>query len=287
MILLGLDSPGKVARVERYVREHGIARTFVLSPKRFALPPIQGAEAIEWAEIIQYKFFYRLLQEIDGRTLIVVNECLRTQDRNDLTYNCIRHFLNQTTHQLVFQHLPMIDTFDDFMVLFDFDTRSRWKREKWRPDLLGECRVEARNMAPTFEPIAVETDAKTRAAYAKEKRKLVDGIGLKDPHTIPRNLLLMAGKAKVPHVRAEDAYVGRNNRFDLANLTTYREAADATARTVFELPHNFVDFCDFLAVTRQTTVPALVSDLKVDAWYLDRYQAWARRLRDGYAALHG
>ena len=285
MILLGLPTDAKRARIAQYVAEHGITKTFVLSPSRFSLGVIPGSEEVEWAEIIQYKFFYRLLQEVDGKTLVVVNECLRTQNRNDLTYNCIRHFLNQTAHQLVFQHLPFIDTFDDFMVLFDFDTRSRWKRERFRPDMLGECSLEANDMSPLLQPIHVETDAKTRTAYAKEKRRLVDGIGLRDPHTIPRNLVLMAGKAKVPHVRADSSYVGRNNRFGLPNLTTYREAADTTPRTAFELPHNYVDLCDFLTVTRQTTVPALVSDLKVDGWYLQRYQEWIGRLRDGYAAL--
>lgn len=286
MILLGLDTAEKRKRIGRYVAEHGITKTFVLSPERFALGPIDGAEPIEWAEIIQYKFFYRLLQEIDSRTLVVVNECLRTQNRNDLTYNCMRHFLNQTTHQLVFQYLPLIDTFDDFMILFDFDTRSRWKREKFRPELLAECSLEVHDVPIAIEPIAVEADAKTRAAYAKEKRRLVDGIGLKDPHTIPRNLLLMAGKAKVPHVDPTKRYVGRNNRFGLANMETYREATGEGPRVAFEWCHNFGDFCDFLAVSRQHKVPALTSDLKVDAWYLDRYQVWAGRLRDGYAALH-
>ena len=71
-------------------------------------------------EIIQYKFYYRLLQEIGKDTLLVVNECLRMQNRYDLTYNCLRLFLQQTPHALVFQYLPIIDTIADFMVLFDF-----------------------------------------------------------------------------------------------------------------------------------------------------------------------
>lgn len=287
MICLGYTAAEKDACVSEYCAAHDIARVFVLTPDRFRVALSAEHEAVEWAEIIEYRFFYRLLQEIDASTLIVINECLRTQKRSDLTYNCMRHFLQQTEHQIVFQYLPLIDTFDDFMILFDFDTRSRWKRDKWRPEMRSEVDLHVREAAPTFEPIDVPTDEKTKAAYAREKRKLIDGIGLKDPHTIPRNLYLMSGKAKLPHVDTGARYVGRNNRFGLSNLETYRDVSEPGGRTVFELPHNFIDFADFLSVSRQRKAKVLRADLKVDHWYFDRYQAWAGRLADAYATLRG
>lgn len=286
MILLGLDAATKDARISAYCAEHGVQRVFVLSPAKYQFPvSFEPHEHIEWADIIEYKFFYRLLQEIDANTLVVVNECLRTQNRYDLTYNCIRHFLNQAGHQLVFQYLPIIDTVEDFMILFDFDTRSRWKRDKFRAELLKESHIESAPATPALRPIEVETDAKTRAAYAKKKRELIDGIGLKDPHTIPRNLYLMSGKAKLQHVAADADYVGRNNRFKLERLRTYADTAFPAASTVFEFCHDVIHFGDFLALSRQTTVDVLVADLKVDRWYLARYEAWTKRLLDAYAAL--
>ena len=66
--------------------------------------PDHDDEFIEWADIIEYRYYYRLLQEIGSKTLVVVNECLRTQARHDLTYNCMRLFLNQTDHRLIFQY---------------------------------------------------------------------------------------------------------------------------------------------------------------------------------------
>lgn len=287
MIRLGLTAEQKDAEVLRYCRAHNIQKVFLISPQKFTFPcSFENTEVIEWDEVIQYTFYYRLLQEIHGQTLIIVNECLRTQNRYDLTYNCIRNYLNQTKHQLVFQHLPLIDALDDFMILFDFDTRSRWKREKWNPSLLSESDIATVSMPVTFTPIEIQTDDATKAAYRKEKEKLIANIGLKDPHTIPRNLYLMSGKAKVAAVQEGQWYIGRNNRFKMPTLQTYKEDVyQHDPYVVFEFCHNFIDFADFLTLSQQSRCEVLVADLKVDAWYLDRYQQWARRIADAYSIL--
>lgn len=292
MILLGLGDAAKDAEIARYAAEHQIRKVVVLAPEKYRRPcSFMPSESIEWAEIIQYKFYYRLLAEIDGSTLVVVNECLRTQNRHDLTYNCIRLFIAQTPHVLVFQHLPLIDTWEDFAVLFDFATKSRWKREKIGADLLREATVRVAPVPLELHAIPVQVDAKTRTAYEKEKAALLADVRSdpgKDPHNIPRNLYLCGGKAKLGHVDPAIAYLGRNERFKLANITTYKEPAYPSAPyVVFELPHNFIDLADFLALSRQARLDVLVADLKVDRWYFDRYQAWAQRLRDAYALLAG
>lgn len=285
MIRIGYDGAAKDALVSAYCREHAIGKVFVLSPARFRTPFSVAHDFVEWAEIIEYRSYYRLLQEIGKDTLIVVDECLRTQNRHELTYNCIRLFLQQSPHRVVFQHLPLIESIGDFMVLFDFDTRSRWKREPFRADLMAEADIRCRPVPVGFSAIDVEAPRKAHDAYAREKRRLIDGIGLKDPHAIPRNLLLMAGRAKLAAVDPARRYVGRNNRFKLANLETYREAAGPGERRVFEFPHNFIDFCDFLAVSRQSRVEVVVSDLKVDRWYFERYRGWEGRIREAYSVL--
>lgn len=287
VILLGLDDREKDATIARYCAEHAVTKVFLLSPDRFRFAcSVPGAEVIEWSDIIEYRFYYRLLQEIDKSTLVVVNECLRTQQRHCLTYNCIRLFLNQTHHRLIFQYLPLIDTVEDTMILVDFDTRSRWKRERFDPKYLTECSVVVRPACPSFHEHPITTSAATKERYAKKKRELIDTLGLKDPHTIPRNLYLLSGKEKLAHVDPGQRYVGRNNRFKLANLQTYRDPiAPGTSYTVFEFPHHFIDFADFLALVRQTRVEALVADLKVDQWYFRRYADWAQRIADAYSVL--
>jgi hypothetical protein len=309
MILLGLSDAEKSERIEAYCAANDIEKVFIFAPAKYRLPgPLSGLrEDIEWAEIIQYKFYYRLLGEIGPRSLIVINECLRTQNRYDLTYNCLRNYLNQARHQLIFQHLPLIDTVEDFMILFDFDTRSQWKREKFAPALLAAAQIKALPVPVEFRAVPVATSEKLKADYEREKRKLIDCIGLKDPHTIPRNLYLLSGKAKLAHITAGGEqssanfnlfadenppsdndiwYVGRNNRFKLPNLQTYKEPAYPRAPyTVFEWPHNYIDFCDVIALSGQTRFTILTADLKVDEWYLKRYQEWAGRLAYAYANL--
>lgn len=302
MIYLGLDDAEKNAEIARYCAEHDVHKVFVFSADRLRGavapgPPREGltVEHIEWAEIQMYRTYYRLIQEIDGGALLVFNESLRTQARHDLTYNCLRNFTRQTGHQLIFSTLPLIDTAEDFMILFDLDTRSQWRKTPFDAALVRR-ESQPRGSVPAVElhPIDVATDDKTRAAYAAEKRKLIDNIGHRDPHTIPRNLYLMGGRAKLAHVTAQPAaattttYLGRNQRLRVPGLVTYAEPSfPAPPYTIFELPHDFGDLADFLTLARQPRLDVLVADLKVDRWYLERFTAWTRRIADVGAALLG
>lgn len=286
MIFLGFNTDRKCSAINDYCAENSIEKVFILSPKKFYFDcDFYNHEVIEYADIIMYKYFYRLLQEINNTTLVVINECLRTQNRYDLTYNCIRNFLNQTPHKLIFQYLPIIDDMQDFMILFDFDTRSRWKRERFDIDLLEHCKLEVDPHLVMLNQVVAQTDDKLKADYQKEKARLINAIGIKDPHTIPRNLYLMSGKAKMQKVEMGRHYIGRNNRFKVDTMVTYKEHEYKNNCTVFEFPHNFIDFADFLALSKQAQFDVLTTDLKVDQWYFERYQQWAKRLADGYASL--
>lgn len=294
MIYLGLSNKEKATAIERYCEEYNIQKIFVLAPAKFKTAFDGNIEHVEWAEIIQYKFFYRLLQEIGRDTLVVIDECLRTQNRHDLTYNCVRHFLNQTTHKLIFQYLPIIQHAEDFMVLFDFETRSKWKREKISRGLLCEAEISVLEQPIMLKPIAIQTDEATKAYYTKEKERLIRSLGLKDPHTIPRNLYLLSGKAKRAWTESQGAslcanatrhYVGRNNRFKIPTLRTYKELRYPGRYTVFEFCHNILDFVDFLSLSKQTEIDILVSDLRVDAWYFNRYQEWTQNLQNAYSII--
>lgn len=286
MICLGYDTSKKTTTIDEYCTANNVERVYLFSPQRFPIGcnhPVH--EVIEWDDIIMYKFYYRLLQEIDEKSLVVVNECLRTQNRHELTYNCLRLYLQQAGHQIVFQYLPIIDNSDDFMILFDFDTRSRWKREKFSKGLLGECRIDIDVANLSMTKTEIHVDEKTQSAYTKKKRQLIDGIGLKDPHTIPRNLHLLGGKIKINYIDPETQYVGRNKRFALPNLKTYREVENQDSYVVFEFCHNFIEFSDFLSISRQTEIQAMVSDLRVDHWYFQRYREWIDRIHETYSII--
>jgi hypothetical protein len=287
VICLGYTDAQKAETIAQYRAEYDIEKVFVLSPQKFATVEVPGAEFVDYDQIIKYKVFYRLLQEINSKTLVVVNECLRTQNRHDLTYNCIRHYLSQTEHSVVCQYLPVIESLPDFMILLDFATQSRWKREPFSRAVLDGVDVRVVEVTPEFAPMPVATTKAVRDAYQKEKRKLIDGIGLKDPHTIPRNLYLMSGKAKAAAVQPDRKYIARNTRLKLQNQVTYKEARYDGEFTVFEFCHNAIDFADFLALSKQRQVPVLVADLKVDQWYFERFQNWRASIQNAYAAILG
>ena len=136
MICIGYNNHQKCKQIKHYISQNDIRKIYVFCPEKMQSNLLINAEYISYKNIIEYEYFYRLLQEIDQYTLLIIDECLRTQNRNDLTYNCLRHFINQSGHILVFQYLPMIDSVEDFMILFDFDSKSQWKREKFSVDII-------------------------------------------------------------------------------------------------------------------------------------------------------
>ena len=300
-IYLGHTQEQKQQLVADYIAAHDIQKTVVIAPDRFPLP-IAGAEHVRFADVIMYVTFYRLLQEIDRQTLVVLHECLRLQNRYDLSYNCIRNYLNQTPHSLVFQTLPQIDEQEDFMILFDFATQSRWKRRRFEPGLIlenAEVYVTPHNLS--FQPIAVPTSAAAKQRYETEREQRFAGLGAKDPHTLPRNLYQIGGKDKLAYIAAQQgrqpslwdetvstpaSYVARNKRLGNDSIVTYDDVQPGAAPyTILEFPHRFIDFCDFVAYTGQTASAVLVADLKVDHWYFTRYTAWKERIHATYASL--
>lgn len=294
MIYLGLGKNEKETAVSEYRAAHDIRRVIVISPEKFIAPEIDGADYNTYKSAITYVTFYRLLQEVDEHTLIVLNECLRTQNRYDLTYNCIRHFLAQTAHQLIFQQLPQIDIREDFMILFDFDTKSRWKRRAFSKRLIEEnAQVSGHALGIGFSRVNVAISEKTRERYTTKREKMFNELGARDPHIIPRNLYLIGGKDKKAHIaqhsrqlslfsdngHSQDClYVARNKRL---KTFTYRNIEPSGKPiTLIELPHRFIDYGDFIQRTGQSESAVLVADLKVDEWYYQRYTEWAGRVNE-------
>src|SRR5690606_36363055 len=99
---------------------------------------VEDGNRITYADAIEYKHFYPWLREIDGQAVLVIDECLRTRQRSALHYNCIRHYVAQAGRVVVFQYFPIIEALDDFATLFDFATKSRWRRDPFSPTRLDE-----------------------------------------------------------------------------------------------------------------------------------------------------
>lgn len=301
MICLGLDNQKKTEILDDCCQNNDIKKIFILSPEKFVFKYSDKiSETVTYNDLIEYRFFYRLLQEIDKRTLVVVNECLRTKNRYELTFNCIRHFLNQAGHRLIFQYLPIIENREDFMILFDFDTRSQWKRRKFDPLLFKYAEIRTNQIKIKLDKIYIETSRETKEKYLKEKKYLFENIGIRDPHTIPRNLYMLSGKDKLRLVEKKVSqkqfdifslgnskikYIGRNNRFKIENMEKYKQSEYSGTYSIFEFCHNHIDLIDFFSLSKQTELDVLISDLKVDKWYWDRYSQWIQELNYVYSKL--
>lgn len=283
MICIGLEIAGKQAAIANYVSGNGIEKVYVFYPEKFPLD-YPRARLVEYREIIMYRTFYPLLEEINPSSLLVFNECLRTQNRSDLTYNCAHHYCNQTPHKIVFEQFPFIEDAQDFMILLDLLDKGRYKGKSFDWTFLEEQRVICERIPLTTRTISVAVPPKAGAEYEKKKKDLFDNLGESDPDTIPRHLHVWAGKYKKGSIFENKRYVARNDRFKLPNVTTYKAAHPGEEYIIVDFPHRRIDFCDFLKTTGQRNIDFLCTPFKVDAYYRDSLHAWLYRLEEFYAA---
>ena len=167
-ILIGLDQIQKCSEIAAYVERQKIAKVYVFYPEAFPLD-YPDCKAVEYKEIIMYRTFYPLLEEIDSDSLLVFNECLRTRNRSDLTYNCAHHYCNQTPHKIVFEYFPFIEDKNDFMILLDLLDKGRYKGKSFDWRFLQEQDIRGARHAFSRESIDVEVGEAVRSRYAEKK----------------------------------------------------------------------------------------------------------------------
>lgn len=283
MIILGMDKTQKENIIKDYLSKNSIKKVYVFY---FKIQPDYNLEIeteyIEYADIEMYKFFYRLLEEIDNSSLIVIDECMRTQNRSELIYNCAHHYLNQTQHKIIFEYLPFIEDNNDFMILLDFQNKGKYKGKSFDYAMLKEEEVIINPIKIKYVVKWFETTEKEKQDYEKKKNDLFDNLGSKHPDTIPRTLHISAGNLKKSRLMDDIKYVARNSRFKKPNVVTYKEVIDKNY-TVIDYPCRRLEFVDYLRYTKSDKINFLSSDLKIDKFYADDYRQWLERMREFYA----
>jgi len=281
MIKIGLTDDQKQAEIAKYREEHPeVEHVIIFVPE--ALPLISEYESYTWSDIIMYKVFYPLLERIDSSYLIVTSELMRTKNRNDLTYNCLHHYLNQTPHRLHFHWFPMIDGIEDVLILADMDYPGRYKGQGISKAILRELEMTGVDRRPSIEIISVDVPDNALDAYERERDKLFDNLGAKDPDTIPRKLHLWTGKYKKPMISTEKRYLARNSRFKLDNVMTYKDATDAD-RISIDLPLRRMVLNDYLTRVQADTIRFLTTPFKVDQYYAGELLRWHKMAGEIYA----
>jgi hypothetical protein len=285
MILIGLSQAEKQKELDRYLQEHEIKKTYCFYYKDFPYKYEVTCEIeyIEYADIEMYKFFYRLLEEIDNDSLIVMDECMRTQNRSELTYNCAHHYLNQTHHKIIFEHFPIIDTEDDFMILLDFENKGKYRGKSFDYIYLKQEDIRVKPHLVKMDFFPVEISDADRQKYETKKEGLFDALGNKDPDTIPRALQLFAGNMKKKAVKQDHQYVARNKRFKLENVFAYEDIPGWGEYIVIDTHYRRLNMNDFLKRTGMEKIKYLCTSLSIDNVIIWEFAEWKARLDVIYA----
>lgn len=178
----------KLKIINDYLANNDIDKVYVIGDD------LGIGENIKFSDTIRYVYFYRLLQEISQKSLIVLNECLKKQDRYDLTYNCIRRYCLQTSNVLIFNYFPIIKQEQDFMILYDMTQNNPFLKEPYKHMTHFE-NVEIGAVEYNVKKTDITVSDECISAYEAEKENVVHQVK-KDPDIIPRRLLAFSEKNK-------------------------------------------------------------------------------------------
>lgn len=284
MIRIGLNERQKQEEIKKYVRENDVKNVIVFSPKKMLmeLPELDiPIRQIDYDEIIMYRTFYPLVEEINENYLLVANELMRDRNRSCLTYNCYAKYTNQATkHRMVFNYFPIIENRKDIMILIDFDDSQSHKGFGINDIDLGEFDIQCvrKNLQLAVRDIPLPEGAKEK--YEAEKERLFEELGNKDPDTIPRNLHIWTGRFKKPFLQEEN-YVARNKRFK--NVCTYKDAEPNKNYILVDMPCRRLEFNDFLRITGQEKLAYMSTGFGVDEVYINELREWVKEVEGIYA----
>jgi hypothetical protein len=284
-IYIGFSLFDKQKVIANYCATNRITKVYFFSSEEFKINldlPVP-IEYISYSDIIMYKTFYRLLEEIDDDKLLVFNECMRTQNRNDLTYNCAHHYCNQTPHKLVFEYFPFIEQPEDFMILLNFINKSKYKGKSFDYQFIRD--EQAVIVPAKIKPYSIDVGVteKEKQLYQQKKEQLFCNLGQADPDTIPRQLHNYVGAFKKRFLEPEQLYVARNSRFGLSNVISYSDVEAYQDYIIVDFPHRRIDFNDFIKKTMMHDVYFVNTGLKVDNYYFNELKSWVTRLEEFYA----
>lgn len=286
MIRIGLGKLQKQKEIQKIVDNNEIKKVYVFYFKKFKYEySLKNTEVeyIEYSDIIMYKYFYRLLEEIDKTSLIVCDEIMRTQKRNDLTYNCMHHYINQCGVVAVFEYFPIIDDKENMMILFDFNTPQKYKGKPFDYNLLQVEDVKIKPIKIKYNWINITTTDKQKEKYEKKKEYLFENLGQKEVSTIPRSLQLLVGDFKKSAIKSDKVYIARNKRFKLDNVFSYNEDIKQQDYIVLDVHYRRLDFNDFLKKSKMTTINYIATDIKIDNVIMNDLTSWKARVDSIYA----
>lgn len=286
MIRIGLNEKQKQEEIKKYVKENNIKNVIVFSPKNMfmKLPKMDiPIRQIDYDEIIMYRTFYPLLEEIGKNHLLIANELMRDKNRNCLTYNCYAKYTNQTEHRIAFNYFPIISERRDIMILIDFINSQQHKGFGINNVDISKYDIKCIRKDIELSIVDIPLPESALDEYNEEKERLFDKLGNKSPDTIPRNLHIWTGKFKKPFLNDSEVYIARNKRFKQKNIFVYKEAVPGLKYIIIDIPFRRLEFNDFLRTTGQEDLQYLSTGFGVDKVYIKDLKDWIKEVENIYA----
>lgn len=302
-IQIGLNSQQKRSAVQNTLNEYkDVDRIFVFyGDKEQPNFDFDGIETIytPWSETEMYRTFYPLLgqpykgQEIPAitdKSLLIVDEMLVDRNRGCLKQNCTMHFMRVSKRRLIFNWLPFIEDADDFMILLDFAYPDKYKKRKFESDILKEIKLKITKRLPEIKYMLIESGEHDQKAYEERKEELFDNLGNKDPDTIPRDLILLAGKVKFTRTfKASNLLhpvLCRNRRLKADNIITYADRSNDQTIFMLDPTYKRLDLIRFLKRNDIKNIVYLRTMLPVDKVYWDDLDSWKNRMERFYGTAN-
>lgn len=156
------------------------------------------AERIAFKDSIMYRYYFKWLSELNADCTLVLNNILKKKQRTSLEYNCIRHYCKQAGNVIVFSDFPLIDSKDDFMILYDMIQPEPFLKIGYNdvPEFDNVC-MNLNIQLKKTDIVLTEIEEKD---YEKLKNQTIADVK-KDPDIIPRRLLKFAEKCKSKYGR--------------------------------------------------------------------------------------
>jgi hypothetical protein len=285
MIYLGYNNNEKEDIINNHIKNNDFDRVYFISHEKFLLN-IKDVEIVTYKDIIEYAYYYRIIENTTKKTLIVLNELLRDKNRNNLTYNCIRTFLNNTQNVMVFNFLPIIENREDFCSLYDFATQSNYKYSKFDNLDISQTKIFCKQKNINFNFVNANLDMFANESYEAYKTKLFNNFNKKDPDIIPRELQIYSSKFKEYLITDNGKYMFRNKRLKKNNIYSYKQILNEGKYIIFDIPFNNIDIIDFLFFSQQLDIDVISSDLKIDIFFKNKLINFKTELDYVYAKLY-
>lgn len=220
-IFLGEQNPKAI--IEDYLKNNQIERVFIIGDK-IDLDSGVRVDHITYAQTILYKFYYPWLKDITSNCLVVWNNAMRTKNRYDLHYNCIRRYMQQADHRIIFEHFPVREKEEEFMILWDMTLNNPFLKEPYAECDFSQGEIHLGDIRFEVNETPVELDEEELAAYAAEKDRIVGEVK-KDPNIVPRRLLKWTEALAAKKVGGE--YDTKGTIKPVMNVTVTNTGVDA------------------------------------------------------------